>query len=135
MPYAASRDSYSAPFFDAAAAGTLLARRCANGHWLAPYIGHGSTLSSCPACGGTNLSWAPVEGTATLVSWTVIAGQPSVAGGEREQVSGIVELTEGPWMYAAIDATPVGLAVGQPLTVDFVRPGDGEPVPVFRPTV
>jgi uncharacterized OB-fold protein len=129
MPFAATRDSYSAPFFDAAASGTLLARRCADGHWLAP----GFPVSSCPTCGDSTLSWAPVQGTATLVSWTVIAAMPSVTGGQPEQVSGIVELTEGPWMYAAIDATPDRLAVGQPLTVDFARPGDGEPVPVFRP--
>src|SRR5262249_26827425 len=127
--FAATRDSYSTPFFDAAVRGTLLARQCANGHWLAP----GLTVSSCPNCGDSALSWAPVRGTATLVSWTVIAGMPSVTGGQTEQVSGIVELTEGPWMSAAIDATPDRLAVGQPMTVDFARPADGEPVPVFRP--
>jgi uncharacterized OB-fold protein len=133
MQFAATRDSYSAPFFDAASQGRLLARRCGNGHWLAPYITHGRTLSSCPSCGDANLSWAAVGGTATLVSWTVIAGMPSVAGPDQQQVSGIVELTEGPWLHAAIDASPEQLAEGQPLVVDFVRPGDGEPVPVFRP--
>jgi uncharacterized OB-fold protein len=132
MQFAATRDSYSAPFFDAAANGTLLARQCGNGHWLAPYVAYGSTLSSCPFCGDGDLSWAAVEGTATLVSWTVIAGMPAVTGGNAEQISGIVELAEGPWVYAAIDVPPDQLTEGLSLTVDFVRPGDGEPVPVFR---
>jgi hypothetical protein len=44
---------------------------------------------------------------------------------------GIVELNEGPWLYAHVAVPPVRLHAGQPLRVTFHRPEGSEPVPVF----
>jgi uncharacterized OB-fold protein len=126
---AVSRDEASAPFFDAAASGRLLVRRCADcGHWVAPYTRMGQALDRCPACTSPRLEWAEASGAATLVTWTVLhtregAGRPI----------GVVELDEGPWLTARVDADPATLSAGMALTVAFARPGGGEAVPVFRP--
>jgi hypothetical protein len=123
------RDAASAPFFDAAAEGRLLIRRCAAcGHWIAPYQRMGASLERCPACTSDRLEWAEAAGTGSLVTWTVVHDR---AGGSERTV-GVVELTEGPWLTSRLDADPAGLAAGTGLVVGFDRPGGGEPVPVFR---
>ena len=123
-----TRDDASAPFFDAAAAGQLLIRRCAAcGHWVAPYTRMGLMLDRCPECTAGQLEWAPSRGDATLVTWTVVHSRDGAS-----PPVGVVELAEGPWMTARVDADPSALAAGMGLTVAFDRPGGGEPAPVFR---
>ena len=126
------RDAASAPFFDAAADGRLLVRRCeACGHWVAPYMRIGASLDRCPACTADRLVWAEAAGTATLVTWTVVHSR----GGEAPRTVGVVELDEGPWMTVRLDPAAAPLAAGMPLAVGWDRPGGGEPVPVFgRPS-
>jgi len=78
------RDDRSAAFFDAAARGQLLIRRCGTcGRWLVPEAG------GCYQCGAEDPGWAPASGRGTLVSWAVLhprhspaaqASQPGVAG-------------------------------------------------------
>lgn len=120
------RDDYSAPFFDGTAEGRLLTRRCSAGHYLPPV--QGGPVLRCPECHTEEIAWAQVSGDASLVSWTVV---PTAEG---PLVAGIVELAEGPWMHAPVDVdSDAGLRVGTPLRVDFVRPGSGEVLPVFRP--
>jgi len=122
------RDDASAPFFDAAAEGRLLVRRCAAcGHWIAPYMRIGATLDRCPACTSDQLGWADAAGTATLVTWTVVHDK----GGDPTRTVGVVELAEGPWMTVRLDPAAAPLAAGMPLAVGWARPGGGEPVPVF----
>jgi len=126
---AISRDEASAPFFDAAAGGQLLIRRCADcGHWTVPYTRMGQVLDRCPNCTSARLEWAPASGDATLVTWTVVHTRE----GPLRPV-GVVELAEGPWLTAPVDADPASLAAGMALEVGFERPGGGEPVPLFRP--
>jgi uncharacterized OB-fold protein len=123
------RDEASAPFFDAAAEGRLLIRRCAAcGHWIAPYQRMGASLDRCPACTSDRLEWAAAAGTGILVTWTVVHGRT----GGAERTVGVVELAEGPWLTAPLDADPAGLVAGTEMAVGFERPGGGEPVPVFR---
>ena len=73
-------------------------------------------------------------GTSGL-SWIVIHDKPEVPGGPTfGRVVGLVELSEGPWMYAPLlDVEGRELCEGLTLAVDFVRPGDGEAIPAFRP--
>ena len=126
---AVTRDDASAAFFDAAAEGRLLLRRCgACAHWIAPYLRMGATIERCPACTSDAVEWAQAAGTATLVTWTVIHDR---AGAVNHTV-GVAELAEGPWLTARMDADPAALAAGTALTVAFDRPGGGEPVPVLR---
>jgi uncharacterized OB-fold protein len=126
------RDDVSAPFFDGTDRGELRIRRCPGGHHLAP------DRAQCHVCGSTDLDWVQASGNARLVSWVVVHTRPANAGQDgRADVLGLVELEEGPWMHAALigtDGAPAsGLAAGQPMVVDFVRPGDGEALPAFRP--
>lgn len=128
------RDERSAPFFDAAAAGRLLIRRCAEcGRWLAPEAG------SCYDCGAEDPGWAPASGHGTLVSWAVLhprasqpagtsqadaagqaagtsqpAGTSPAAGTSQADAAGqaaaltvlaLVELDEGPWLHTGLAVT------------------------------
>ena len=129
MDAGVTRDEASAPFFDAAAEGRLLIRRCgACGHWIAPYLRMGATIERCPACASDAVEWTPAAGTATLVTWTVIHERTD----DSTHTVGVVELAEGPWFTARVDADPALLAAGAAMAVGFDRPGGGEPVPVLR---
>ena len=123
------RDDQSAPFFDAAAGGTLLIRRCeACGHV------HPPEATRCTRCSSPDLAWVPASGEGTVVTWAVAHGRaPSGGGPAPRTVFGIVELDEGPWMQAQLpDADPADLASGDRVRVGFERAEGGEPVPVFR---
>ena len=134
MQSSVKRDDESAAFFDAAAEGTLLALHCDNcGKWVSPYLVYGSVSRVCRNCHSGRLEWQATSGTGTLITWTLIPGVPPVVEGAPVQASGIVELTEGPWLTCALDVPVSDLAVGLPVRVGFARPGGGEPIPVFRP--
>ncbi|WP_158890873.1 Zn-ribbon domain-containing OB-fold protein [Amycolatopsis anabasis] len=120
------RDTKSAAFFDAAAAGTLVIKGCTHcGQTLSP------EAAACTACGGTDLNWVDAEGTGTLISWTVVHRAPNRAYTDLVPYTiGIVELAEGPWLYARIaGAEP---SAGLPLRVDFVHTEGAESHPIFR---
>jgi uncharacterized protein len=124
-----TRDEASAEFYDACARHELLLRRCARcTSWAAP------SIVSCPSCHSGELRWEPADGSATLVSWTVVHGRPTEDGGPAPStVAGLVELAEGPWLHARlVDTDPDSLTAGQKLIVGFETPGDGEAVPIFR---
>jgi len=126
-----ARDEASAPFYDAAAAGTLLIRRCASCGTLYP-----PHQRRCPD--SEALEWVEASGGAVVVSWAVDHVPPPdpvfATAGRTTSIFGWVELDEGPWMQVAIvDADPETLRAGTRLQVRFVRPGDGEAIPVFAP--
>jgi uncharacterized protein len=119
------RDVKSAEFFDAAAVGQLLIKRCDQcGQALAP------EANVCTACSGTALHWAPAGGTGRLVTWTTVHKGPNRAYTDRvPYVVGVVELAEGPWLYARVDAQ--NLSAGMALTTAFVDSDEGESYPIF----
>jgi uncharacterized protein len=139
------RDERSGPFFDAAAAGRLLIRRCAAcGRWLVPEAG------ACYDCGAEDPGWAPASGCGTLVSWAVLhprASPPGQPGGTGRAdapgqaalltVLALVELDEGPWLHTGLAVTGseeiAALRAGQRVTAGFAHPADGESYPVFSP--
>jgi uncharacterized OB-fold protein len=134
-----ARDEYSAEFFDAAKRGELLVRRCENGHYMAPTQGYNQPAVRCHECHSCAVRWAPVSGQGTLVTWTVIHSRGSVPA---TQIAGIIELEEGPWIKAFIDAgNDLELHAGTVMSLDFVKTGDGdgdgdgdgEMIPAFRP--
>jgi uncharacterized OB-fold protein len=128
-PSAVQRDDRSAPFFDAAANGQLLIKRCTGcGHNLTP------ARVRCSVCQSGALEWVPASGSGSLVSWIVVHSRPASPGAEPERSwVGLVELEEGPWMHAAlVDVDEAELAAGVALSVDFMTPPDSEPLPVFR---
>lgn len=124
-----ARDAASAPFYDGTARGELLLRRCeACASISAP------NTESCSACRCTRLSWTPARGTAELVTWTVVHGRSPVDGEPLRIVAGMVELAEGPWMYARIvDIAADEVTSGRALVVGFDHAEGSETVPVFRP--
>jgi uncharacterized OB-fold protein len=115
------RDGRTGPFFDGAAGGRLVLRRCeACGQWFAP------DAAGCPDCGTDELTWAEATGEAVLVSWAVAHSRT----GQTAPLA-LVELAEGPWMYARLDGV-AGPREGLPLYASFVHPDDGESYPVFK---
>jgi uncharacterized protein len=117
------RDEATAEFFDAAAAGRLLLRRCEHGHYSEPAV------AQCTTCGSLRLDWVPAAGGASLISWAVTRskdGAPTVLV--------IAELDEGPWWWSRLTAAdPARLTVGTRLVVAFARPdGEHEAIPVFE---
>lgn len=127
---AVQRDDDSAEFFDGTAEGILKTRQCENGHFLPPTQGYGGPAIRCHTCRSESISWVPVSGNASLVSWVVTHARD----GSSKTVAGIVELAEGPWMQALIDVdTDTGLKAGTELIAGFVRTEGGEVIPAFRP--
>jgi uncharacterized protein len=123
------RDAATAEFFDAAAAGTFLLKRCPHGHYSEP------PAARCTSCGSTSLDWAPAAGGASLVSWAVTWAAAGPGDQSSPTVLVIAEFDEGPWWWSQlVDADPAALTTGTRLAVGFVRPDiEHEAVPVFRP--
>jgi uncharacterized OB-fold protein len=122
------RDEHSAPFFDGAAEGTLMLRYSpGSGEWSEP------AALVCSVSQARDLEWRAASGTGELVSWTIKPGRRRDGEVTPDVVIGIVELAEGPWLtLRLVDAEGPELRVGLPVSVDFVRPEGGEPMPVGR---
>lgn len=119
------RDTKSGPFFDAAARDELVIKRCTHcGQALPP------EAMVCTSCAHTELEWQSAAGEGRLISWTVVHRAPNRAYADLVPYTvGIIELSEGPWLYGRIDAaTP---QAGQPLRARFVHVDGGESYPVF----
>lgn len=123
------RDTHSAPFFDAAANGTLLLRYSpSSGEWSEP------AALVCAATQSEDLEWHAATGTGELVTWTVKPGRTKDGVSTPDTTVGIVELAEGPWLTLQLHDVPASdLRAGLPLRVDFVRPDGSEPLPIARP--
>ncbi len=81
------------------AADTMMIRRCGRCNKLfAPLT------AECSACRSWDLEWSPASGLGSLVSWRLVHRSVSRP---HEQVMpltiAIVELDEGPWVYATIE--------------------------------
>jgi uncharacterized OB-fold protein len=111
------------PFWDAAAAGTLLLKRCET-------CGepHYYPRASCPFCGSDRTSWLPASGRGTIYSYSVFrrAAVPYAIA--------YVTLEEGPTMLTNIvDGDLDAIRIGQRVSVRFVSTEGGPPVPMFAP--
>jgi uncharacterized protein len=127
------RDGRTDAFFDGAAAGRLVIKRCGGcAHWYAP------DASECQECAG-ELGWAAASGGATLVSWAISHGRPRQDGtvlattGPPPAVLALVELDEGPWLHSRLaEVARAELRAGLPLRAHFEHPDEGESYLVFR---
>jgi uncharacterized protein len=111
----------SAPFYEAAAAGRFLIRRCTQcrkPHWYPRAV--------CPFCFGST-EWEEASGRGTIYSYSVMrrVSPPFCIA--------YVTLAEGPTMMTNIvDSDLDALAIGQDVTLVFKPSEGGPPVPCFR---
>ncbi|MFF4532804.1 Zn-ribbon domain-containing OB-fold protein [Streptomyces sp. NPDC001407] len=125
-------DVFTKPYWDAAARGRLLIRRC-----RAPGCGraHHHPREICPRCWSEDVVWEEAAGRATLHTWSVVHVNDLPPFGERlPYVAAVVDLAEGPRMATEIVDCPEGrLRIGMDLRVTFrAVPGTPLKLPVFR---
>ncbi|MEU6224810.1 OB-fold domain-containing protein [Streptomyces sp. NPDC047042] len=127
-------DAFTRPYWDAAAGGRLLLRRCG-----ACGRAHHYPREFCPYCWSEDVVWETASGLATLYTWSVVHRNDLPPFGERTPyVAAVVDLDEGPRMMTevvtGVEGSVVGggaegeLRVGMGLEVAF-----REGVPIFRP--
>ena len=111
------------PFFDAAAHGKLLVKRCA-----ACGESHHYPRAICPYCGSERTEWKEASGRGTIYSWSVLRRVP------QPYALAYVTLAEGPTMMTNIvDCDLDQIRIGQPVKVVFKPTDGGPPVPMFTP--
>lgn len=132
-------DAFTRPYWDAAAEGRLLIRRCAACGWA-----HHYPREFCPYCWSEDVAWEEASGAATLYTWSVVHRNDLPPFDARASyTAAVVDLAEGPRMMTElIGAGEDGPHVGMELRVAFRplnsdAPGTAEgaatAVPVFRP--
>ncbi|POX46976.1 nucleic acid-binding protein [Streptomyces sp. Ru71] len=122
-------DAFTRPYWDAAARGLLLIRRCRSCGRA-----HHYPREFCPHCWSEDVDWERASGRATLYTWSVVHRNDLPPFGERvPYVPAVADLAEGPrLMTELVECAPGDLRAGQELTVTFRRAGVVT-VPVFRP--
>jgi len=112
----------SKPFYDAAADGRFLTRKCTEcgePHWY--------PRPHCPFCGG-GTEWMELSGQGTIHSYSVSRRA------EPPYTIAYVELAEGPIMLTnLVDCDFDALAIGQLVKLAFKPTKGGRVVPCFRP--
>ncbi|MCX5074045.1 OB-fold domain-containing protein [Streptomyces sp. NBC_00513] len=150
-------DDFTRPYWDAAAQGRLLLRRCADCGRA-----HHYPREFCPYCwaGEERVTWEQAGGRAVLYTWSVIHRNDLPPFGERvPYVAAVVDLEEGPRLMTELvpasgggssgggsfgdggvvsgagssggGSSGAGLRVGMPLEVAFREAAEGVWVPVF----
>ncbi|SMQ17063.1 hypothetical protein SAMN06272771_3445 [Streptomyces sp. Ag82_O1-12] len=126
-------DAFTRTYWDAAAEGRLLIRRCGDCGRA-----HHYPREFCPHCWSENVTWETASGRATLYTWSVVHRNDLPPFPDRvPYVAAVVELAEGPRMMteivdagesssATLASGDAGLSDGAELVVAF-----REGVPVF----
>jgi uncharacterized OB-fold protein len=111
------------PYWDAAAEGRLLVRRCA-----ACGQAHHYPRPICPFCGSDRTDWQEAAGTGTIYSFSVMRRVPA------PYAIAYVTLDEGPTMMTNVVGTDLDtIRIGQRVRVLFTPTEGGPPVPTFTP--
>ena len=130
-------DAFTRPYWEAAAQGRLLLRRCG-----ACGRAHHYPREFCPHCWSEDVVWEQASGEAVLYTWSVVYANDLPPFRDRlPYAAAVVDLAEGPrMMTTVVGCDPLTLCVGMRLHVSLPTAspecGDGEqPVaaPVFRP--
>ncbi|WP_329195684.1 Zn-ribbon domain-containing OB-fold protein [Streptomyces sp. NBC_01435] len=123
-------DAFSRPYWDAAARGQLLLRRC-----RACGRAHHYPREFCPHCWSEDVVWEPASGDATLYTWSVVHRNDLPPFGARvPYVAAVVDLAEGPRMMTqVVGCEESALAIGMALRVAFRQEEGEEAVAVFHP--
>ena len=114
----------SKPFWDAAAEGRFLIKRCndcGQAHWFPRAL--------CPFCFSDKTVWEESPGEGVIYTYSIMRRSPSGPYG-----IGYVTLNEGPAVFTNfVDVAPEALSIGQKVKVKFQPTENGPPVPVFVP--
>jgi len=111
------------PFWDAAAEGRLLIKKCVTCGQV-----HFYPRAICPFCGSDKTEWVTASGLATVYSYSVMRRVPI------PYALAYVTLEEGVTMMTNIvDGDLDAIRIGQRVTVAFKPSEGGPPVPMFRP--
>jgi hypothetical protein len=114
----------SRPFWEAAAEGRFLIKRCTacgQAHWYPRAI--------CPFCFSVETVWEPSSGEGVIYTFSIMRRSPT-----GPYAIGYVTLNEGPAVLTNfVDCDPGTLAIGQKVKVRFQPTEGGPPVPVFAP--
>lgn len=112
------------PFWDAAAEGRLLIKRC-----TACGDAHYYPRTICPFCGSPDTVWETTTGLGEIYTLSTLRRGPNAPF-----TLAYVTLDEGPTMITNItDCDPDALAIGQRVEVRFVASDGGAPYPMFTP--
>ncbi|MFJ2908035.1 Zn-ribbon domain-containing OB-fold protein [Streptomyces sp. NPDC087228] len=109
-------DAFTRPYWDAAARGQLLLRRCG-----ACGRAHHYPREFCPHCWSEDVAWERASGDATLYTWSVVHRNDLPPFGARvPYTAAVVDLAEGPRMMTEIvECAESALAIGMRLRVAF----------------
>jgi uncharacterized OB-fold protein len=111
------------PFWDAAAEGRLLIKKCVTCGQV-----HFYPRAICPFCGSDKTEWVSASGRGTVYSYSVMRRVPI------PYALAYVTLEEGVTMMTNIvDGDLDAIRIGQRMTVAFKPSEGGPPVPMFRP--
>lgn len=111
------------PFWEAAAAGRLLVKRCA-----ACGEPHHYPRPICPFCGSDRTEWREASGRGTIYSYSVMRRVPVPSA------IAYVTLEEGVTMMTNIvDSDLDAIRIGRDVRVVFKPSEGGAPVPMFTP--
>ncbi|MDX3385202.1 Zn-ribbon domain-containing OB-fold protein [Streptomyces niveiscabiei] len=118
-------DPLTLPYWDAAAQGRLLIRRC-----TACSRPHHYPREFCPHCWSEDVVWEEASGRAGLYTWSTVHRNDLPPFRDRTPyVAAVVDLEEGPRMMTeVVGCAPAELHPGMELAVSF-----REGVPVFGP--
>jgi hypothetical protein len=113
----------TAPYWQAAAEGKLLLKRCNSCHSY-----HFYPRVFCPFCFSAETEWREAAGTGTIYSFSV------TRRAEIPYAIAYVTLTEGPTMITNIvDCELDAIRIGQSVRVVFKPAENNQPVPMFTP--
>ena len=115
----------SQPFFDAAAEGRFLLKRCG-----ACGEAHYYPRPICPFCFSPDTRWEEASGRGTIYSLSVMR-----RGADAPYALAYVTLAEGPAVLTNIVTDQFdGLRIGQAVEIEWSNSDGGPRVPTFRPT-
>lgn len=122
----AVRGLYDRPMWDSIAARQMRLQCCGACHaWQYP-PGPG-----CSVCGAEAMTWTPISGRATILSWVVFHRQYLPAYPAPYNAIA-VRLAEGPVMISNLEGEkPEGSWIGRPVTLTYTDMPDGAVLPRF----
>jgi uncharacterized OB-fold protein len=119
----------SAPFWDAAAEGRLVAQRCGScGRFRHP------PRPMCPHCRSLTFEVVDLAGTGTVYSYAILH-HPQNPAFEYPVLAALVDLDEGVRVVSNLtDVDKDDIRIGMRVEVHFAGAANGARVPVFRPS-